>query len=389
MTTQTLATAPDIRLSGDQKRLLGMLRIGEPLSRIVLARRLGINNGVVTRLTKELLSLGFISELDAHQTPGRGRPSLPLTLRREGAYAIGAAVHPGWVDIAVVDFLGAAIAQRSVTFEEGEPADFAALLDATATEMTATLPLRRSRFLGFGVGVPGFALGSSARRRTVARLKSWRGRDLSAELGAVLGAPVWIENDANAAALAEFYAASGQRPGGSMLVLYLGHGIGAGVIAGDALYEGEFCNAGEIGMLYPLDAPRPTALDLVRSVTGSEADPSMLRDLWRLDVDSDAIAAWAERAAGQLQLAVTSGIAWHDPAAIVLSGALPDKVLAMIRDHVVAQDWTRWLDDRPMPVVTASAMRGAAAAIGAALLPIHRTVATAAGPVALDMDESG
>jgi predicted NBD/HSP70 family sugar kinase len=365
---------PEIQLAEDQKRLLQLLRVDASRSRIELSRMLGINNGVVTRFSRELISLGLVLEAEA-QVPARGRPSLPLHLRPDGAYAIGAATHPGWVDICVVDFTGQPIAQRSCAWDEGEPERFAELLAGEVAAITADLKLRHSRFLGFGVSVPGYSLGAVAQRHTVERMRSWRAQDLSALLGEALGGPVWIENDANAAAIAEYYRAEAPTES-SMLVLYLGHGVGGGCVSGGQLFLGESANAGEIGILYPLDQPRPSAVDLIASLKAGGAGAV---DLFGLSDSLEPYAAevetWVSRAAGQLEIAVLSGIAWFDPGAIVVSGTLPDRVLEALAEKLRAVPWQDRLGARAIPAIRASRLQGSAAAIGAAFLPIHHMIA--------------
>ncbi|MDE8650711.1 ROK family protein [Novosphingobium album (ex Liu et al. 2023)] len=365
---------PEIELGEDQKRLLRTLRNDEPRSRIELSRLLDINNGVITRLSRELISLGLVSEAEA-QAGARGRPSLPLHLRPNGAYAIGAATHPGWIDISVVDFAGNPLAQKSCPWDEGEPQHFAQLLSDEVDAITANLRLRHARFLGFGISVPGFSVGSRAQRHTVERMHSWRGHDLSTLLSEALGGPVWIENDANAAAIAEYYQA-GRREGSSMLVLFLGHGVGAGCISDDQLFPGEYANAGEIGVLYPLDRPRPSAVDLVQTLEANGGGRIGLRHLAEpLVQHEDIVEEWIARAAEQLELAVLSGIAWLDPASIVISGTLPDRVLDGLANRLRDIGWGERLGGRQVPPIKASLLQGRAAAIGAALLPIHHLIA--------------
>ncbi len=364
----------EIQLADDHKRLLQLLRIDMPRSRIELSRLLDINNGTITRLSRELISLGLVSEA-ATQASGRGRPSIPLSLRPDGAYAIGAATHPGWVDICVVNFANQPLAQKSCPWKEGSPHQFAKLLANEVAAITANLRLRHARFLGFGVSVPGFSVGIPSRRHTVQRLHSWRAHDLSALLGDALDGPVWIENDANCAAIAEFYQ-SETRKGASMLVIFLGHGVGGGCISSDQLFLGEYANAGEIGVLYPLDQPRPSAVDLVHTLQAKGCGPIALFNLEKhLDQHKKIIAAWIERAAKQLELAVLSGIAWFDPASIVISGTLPDRVLIPLATKLNEVSWKTRLGTRTIPPIRASRLQGRAAAVGAAFLPIHHTIA--------------
>ncbi|AXB78494.1 MarR family transcriptional regulator [Novosphingobium sp. P6W] len=93
-----LLIAPEITLTETQKRILVELRIKGPTPRMVLARELGINTATITRVTQQLTALGLIEERDGSQSTERGRPSVPLAVSGKGAWAVGATVHPGWLE---------------------------------------------------------------------------------------------------------------------------------------------------------------------------------------------------------------------------------------------------------------------------------------------------
>src|SRR3982074_3635556 len=90
-------------LSGDQKRVLWYLKTHGPSARSEIASRLDLHKGMLTRLSRELLMLGCIEEQVEDKPTGRGRPMVPLTISGQAGYAAGAMVHPGWVEIALVD----------------------------------------------------------------------------------------------------------------------------------------------------------------------------------------------------------------------------------------------------------------------------------------------
>ena len=362
-------------LSDDQKRILQVLGAEGPLSRIALSRRLSLNGTAVTRAGQTLLNLGLIEEAGA-QRASRGRPSLPLQVRPLGAHAIGAALQPGWVDVALVDLTGRSVRQGGFAFDDGAPEHFARALSAEAARLVAPFAPPPSTFVGYGVSVPGFIGLEPGRRHTVERLKAWRDVDLSAVIGEAMAAPVWIENDANAAALAEFYA--GGRSGEAMLVFYLGHGVGGAAVLHGDLFRGAFGNAGEVGLLYPLGLPRPSAVDLAAHLGdggGASLTSEAMAGLPALsDARPDAATEWSDRAAAQLEAAILSGVAWLDPEVIVLSGALPHGVLTRMRDRLDKADWRSRLAGRRQPQLVVSDLGSFAGAIGAGLLPIHDLV---------------
>ena len=77
-------------------------------------------------------------------------------------------------------------------------------------------------------------------------LKGWRQVPLVDTVRNGLGIPVFLDNDANAAALGEHRFGAG-RGVANMVYLTISTGIGGGIIANNRLYQGENGNAGEMG----------------------------------------------------------------------------------------------------------------------------------------------
>ncbi len=100
---------------------------------------------------------------------------------------------------------------------------------------------------GVGIGVPGPILDSRIVPIVCANLGGWGKRNVSEELGALLGGmKVLVGNDANVAALGEIWmgAAKGCR---SAVMVTLGTGVGGGVIVNGKVIDGVHGAGGEIG----------------------------------------------------------------------------------------------------------------------------------------------
>ncbi|HEY6554684.1 MAG TPA: ROK family protein [Vicinamibacteria bacterium] len=100
-----------------------------------------------------------------------------------------------------------------------------------------------------GIGLPGIVDHASERLRGVPNLKALaalRDRDLVAEVSARTALPAFMENDGNAAGLAEAWLGAG-RGASSMIFLTLGTGVGSAVILRDRLWTGQSGYAGEVG----------------------------------------------------------------------------------------------------------------------------------------------
>ena len=97
-----------------------------------------------------------------------------------------------------------------------------------------------------GVSAAGFV--SSDRKTMLAtpNIADWNGVNLDYELTQLIGLPVVIENDANAAAWGEAKFGAGKNQN-HMMMLTVGTGIGGGIIVNGALYRGAFGIAAEFG----------------------------------------------------------------------------------------------------------------------------------------------
>src|SRR5207247_1752719 len=112
---------------------------------------------------------------------------------------------------------------------------------------------------GVGVGVPGIVDHGSRRLQAVANLPALaalKDVDLESELARRVACPAFLENDANAAGLAEAWLGAGQGVSG-VLYVTLGTGVGGALILDGRLWTGHSGYAGEIGHIQidPKGAP--------------------------------------------------------------------------------------------------------------------------------------
>ncbi|WP_252314028.1 ROK family protein [Sinobaca sp. H24] len=79
-------------------------------------------------------------------------------------------------------------------------------------------------------------------------LPGWHDFAFKKELEAASGLPVTLDNDANAAAVAEHQLGAGKHAS-SMIYITISTGIGAGIIIGNSLLTGALGAAGEVGLM--------------------------------------------------------------------------------------------------------------------------------------------
>ncbi len=120
------------------------------------------------------------------------------------------------------------------------------MLDNMLAEVAAPEHLRDGRILRVGVAIGGLVDATHGIVRTLYHAHGWDNFPLQDYFAERLDAPCIIDNNANAAALAEVQRGSGI---GERVVLYvgLGRGIGGALVVNGRIYHGMTCTAGEIG----------------------------------------------------------------------------------------------------------------------------------------------
>ncbi len=214
-------------------------RVGQQ-SRADIARETGLTRVTVSDLVAELIAEGLIIETGQREDARPGKPATLLELDRTAFQIIGIdlsdhAIFRG----AVLDLDGQIVHRAELPLSGATGADATALVIRLAESLVAqtTLPI-----LGLGVGSPGVV--DLAGVVLSAPNLGWQQEDLHGILSTRFGLPVVVANDANAAALAEHSFGDADS---DMMLIKVGHGVGAGLLLdGTPLFGSRFA-AGEIG----------------------------------------------------------------------------------------------------------------------------------------------
>ncbi len=105
---------------------------------------------------------------------------------------------------------------------------------------------RGLRIAAVGVGAPGVIHADTGVVVTSPNFPDWKEIPLRKELEQGLGMPVFVENDANAAALGEHWRGAGRNVR-SLIFITLGTGVGGGIILDGRIWHGADGMAGEVG----------------------------------------------------------------------------------------------------------------------------------------------
>jgi glucokinase len=149
--------------------------------------------------------------------------------------------------VAGVDAAGeVAFLHRESTAAREGPASLVGRLVAAVRLVRSRLEEGGRRVRGVAVGAPGIIAHRDGIVVSSPNLPGWQDVPLRERVREAVGLPVFLENDANAAAFGEFWRGAG-RGSGSMVLLTLGTGVGGGLILDGELWRGADGMAGEIG----------------------------------------------------------------------------------------------------------------------------------------------
>lgn len=151
------------------------------------------------------------------------------------------------IALVVGDAAGRVLAQHRRPFAgTSDPTRDVSRLIEDARALLAQAGVAPGALAAVGVAAPGPLDPGTGRVLGPPNLPGWSDVPIARVLGAALGAPVLLENDANAAALAEarFGAGRGAR---DVVYLTMSTGVGAGIVLDGRVNRGAACMAGEIG----------------------------------------------------------------------------------------------------------------------------------------------
>lgn len=375
--------------------ILDCLRTRSPLSRAGLSAATGLNPSTVSSVINDLLEGNFVREIGLEPSE-RGRPGMLLGLNPDGGCAVGVEIGVDFVSVVLTDFIAHVLWRKRIA---SDPQDEQGLIIGRVEDIIqGALSIgkeRGLRHLGIGLGLPGLVdigqgslvFAPNLRWCDVPFCQMWTQR---------FDVPVFVENEANAAALGEYYFGIA-RDVQDLIYLSAGVGLGGGIIIRGRLFRGssgyagevghmtvdpngELCGCGKRGCWETVVGPRAIARRVRKALeSGGESRIGTLveNDLSRVDVGvvvqaaqaGDPIAQTALKEIGvQLGIGISNLVNTFNPEMVVLGGALSlaspsllPVIEETVREHALEQP-------REVVEIAASAHGADACVMGAATL---------------------
>lgn len=241
----TYPTRQGMREVNCEQVLRTILREG-PLARVELAQRIGLTTAAITNITRELIDNGLLCEVGTVRGSRVGTNAILLDLPEETP--ILGVVHQGVsaLRIALCNLRGRVIARQHIATPERYTPSWAATTIAQALrELLRSKEYAEEALVGIGAGLVGLVDVESGLIKRAPNL-GWENVPLGNLLAEQLKRPVVIENNVRAMAFGEALLGNG-KTWSDFAYVYIGTGIGSGLIIGGRPYRGAHGGAGEIG----------------------------------------------------------------------------------------------------------------------------------------------
>jgi predicted NBD/HSP70 family sugar kinase len=241
------AARPQLIRALNEQLLLGYIRDHGPCSRADLARLSGLSKPTVSLALATVEQAGLVQE--AGQRIGRpGRSALLYEIRPEAGFVLGLDVGAQYVRGALADLAGEVRVRSSARSHASGGRSRVSELVGLADDLCTQAGLTRADITQTVIGSPGVY---DPRRNAMALtggLPGWDRPAVLSQLREAFGQSLVVENDVDAAALAERAHGHGQEVD-SFAFVSVGTGIGMGLVLGGQLFRGAHGVAGEIAYM--------------------------------------------------------------------------------------------------------------------------------------------
>jgi predicted NBD/HSP70 family sugar kinase len=218
------------------------------ISRAEIARQAGLSRSTVSEIVSTLLKTGLVAEVGAGPSSGGRRP-IVLEFQDDACCILGVEMGATHVAVALTDLRGRVLAwQHQHHPVRSDPVGTRKVIGQLCAECLKGSYHDKTSLVGIGVALPSPVDPRNPERLSELVLPDWGGRSGLQPLSRRFGVPLFVDNDANLGALAEYWWGAG-RGIDNFAYIKVATGIGLGHVVEGKVYRGATGVAGEIGHL--------------------------------------------------------------------------------------------------------------------------------------------
>lgn len=372
--------------------VLEAIRLYGPLSRIDIARQTHLTAQTVTNITKKLMNAGLIYESDRLQD-GRGAPSIMLELNKDAAYSIGLDFDKDHLTGILVDLHGNKRQRIHMNVDYPSPEEVMNMMSKMVDDLVKMEGVDYDLLWGVGVGFPGPMVVSEGSVFSNAvnpeALPGWEQVPVAEILEKRIKIPVFLENNASAAAIGERWYGNGKHIN-TFFYLFFGAGLGGGLVINGQIFPGHAGNAGEVGYMPLIDSsgsPQKVEKEylgtyfnlseLYKKLRANGIEVKTTEDLEPLlKAENPVLQNWIESGSTKLISLILSIEYLIDPQIIYFGGRLPNSIIEIIRSRLELELPNYRIGSKiNNPELHLATVGIDTAALGVATLPLYTSLA--------------
>ena len=379
MSVSTATPKPAGMRQMNERIVLQAVRVHGPLPKSEIARLTHLSTQTTSLIVDRLIDDGLLAREARTRVQGRmGQPSVPISLRADGAFSIGVKVGRRSLDVLTMDFAGQVHARDVIEYAYPDPRTVFSLLAAKLDHMMAALGDDAAKVVGIGVAAPLWLCGWRNFFDTPPEVfAAWNEIDIRARVQALTALPVEFAKDTTAACAAELLMGQG-RGLRDFLYVFIGTFIGGGLVIDGRLHAGPKGNAGAVGSFPLMSEGMPQLLNVASvyvlekrftdagfPAAAAHDQRALSAQLWPL------CEAWLDAACPALAAAIATAAALVDLDGIVIDGELDRQLLREVLSRTdTALDAFEW-QGMLRPRLVEGEIGADARAMGGAILPLY------------------
>ncbi len=221
-----------------------------PLSKPQLAKLTGLSLPTVNKLVDDLYDQQCVRQVGVTGSRA-GRKAKLYEIDRSTGCLVALYYRWGKFICRIADISGRIIAASAYPLFTD---DQNSATESTLSAIDDMIKKAPAQVKSIGVGVPGAVL-SNGLISGIPKIEVWEGFNLTELLKSRYSADIWVENDVKLAAVG-YYHANLEKEYDHLVYIYVGNGMGSGIIINRKLLRGANNFAGELGFMAPLDGKK-------------------------------------------------------------------------------------------------------------------------------------
>lgn len=390
----------------NERVILEAIRKMSQASKADIARTARLTPAAVAVIVDELEQSGFVRAV-GKRLGQRGSPSMLYEVNPDRIFSIGIKIGRRALEAVLLDFAGRVRMRQEHEYPYPDPEIVRksgnAALRAFKQRTTST---RGAALIGMGIASPYFLGGWVEELGFPADLGvRWEAVDLNNLFEVDPALPVYRENDASSAALAELALGAGSR---FQDFIYIGVDtfVGGGLVQHGAVNTGPHGNSAALGPLpvspsalsstagkaarYPSLLHRASIYVLVNHLKSYGIDITRARELEPLTAEARApVYEWVSDCAGALTEAIVAITSIIDVEAVILDSILPRQIHRDLFARVQDEFNRIQAIGIVAPEIVCGHFGASASAMGAALLPVSSLLAPDSSVLMLGKEKAG